>query len=82
MVPLNILNLEMILIFKLTYLDILHVFNFSNFLFQPLNLVNQLPILEVIRGGTIHSKSFIFIFPNLDLILFLIDEFCESFVFA
>lgn len=56
--------------------------NLGDFLLKPLYFVNQLSVFQVVGRGTVYSQRFILVFPNLDLILFLVDKFCKSLVFS
>ncbi len=72
-VPFDVLDLEMVLVLQLTYLYVLHVFNLSDFLLEPLNLVDEFPVFEVVGGGTVYCEGFVFVLPHLHFVLLLVD---------
>lgn len=51
--PLEILDLEMVLILELTDLDVLDMLHFCYLLLGPLKFVDQLPVLNIACGVAI-----------------------------
>jgi hypothetical protein len=51
--PLEILDLKMVLILELADLDVLDMFNFGNLFLEPLNFIDQLSVLKVVGGGAV-----------------------------
>ena len=78
--PLQVLYLQVVLVLELTDLHVLHVLDIGNLLLDLLHLVEQLPVLEVAGGSPGHRQTFVFVLPDLDLVLLLVDQLSKSLV--
>jgi hypothetical protein len=56
------------------------MFNVIDFLLQFLNLVDKFSGFEVVGGGAVDREGFKLVLPDLNFILFLVDELGQSLV--